>query len=417
TPRLTCASLALLLSLPVLADDWTQYRGPRGTGISSESLADVPWSSAPNQQWKVPTNLGFSSFSIAGDRVFTLVAGEEGGTKLEFCLALDAKTGNESWRRALNPREYRGGGDAGASGNRGGDGPRSTPACDGRHVYVYDAEMSLHCLRANDGELVWKRDVLKEFDGRNIEWKNASSPVLQDGIVYVGGGGQDESFLAFDALTGDLKWKTGDETITHATPQIAEINGVDQIVYFVQSGLVSLRLSDGKEIWRTQYPFSVSSAASPVISDDLVYCSAGYGVGAGLFKITEQNEVQDVWAMPNELMNHWSTPVVHDGHLYGIYEFKKYGKAPLQCVDLATGEILWSQRNFGPGNCILVGDKLVVLSDAGEVVIVKAQPDEYKEIARADVLEGKCWSTPAFSDGRIYVRSTTEAACLDLNSL
>ena len=115
-------------------------------------------------------------------------------------------------------------------------------------------------------------------------------------------------------------------------------------------------------------------------------------------------------------MNHWSTPVVHDGHLYGIFEFKKYGKAPLQCVELATGEIKWAERGFGPGNCILVGEKLVVLSDAGEVAIVAAQPDAYRELARAKVLDGKCWSTPAYSDGRIYVRSTKEAACIAIKN-
>ena len=85
--------------------------------------------------------------------------------------------------------------------------------------------------------------------------------------------------------------------------------------------------------------------------------------------------VKNLWLKPNRLINHWSTPVVHDGHLYGIFEFKKYGKAPLQCVELATGEIKWAERGFGPGNCILVGDKLVVLSDTGEVVIAAASPD------------------------------------------
>ena len=101
-----------------------------------------------------------------------------------------------------------------------------------------------------------------------------------------------------------------------------------------------------------------------------------------------------------------------DGHLYGIYEFKKYGRAPLQCVELATGEIKWTQRGFGPGNCILVGDKLVVLSDAGEVAVVAAKPDSYQEFGRVQAVTGKCWSTPAYSNGQIFVRSTEEAACL-----
>ena len=108
--------------------------------------------------------------------------------------------------------------------------------------------------------------------------------------------------------------------------------------------------------------------------------------------------------------------MVHDGHLYGIFEFKKYGRAPLNCVDLKTGEIKWSQRGFGPGNCILVDDTLVVLSDKGELVLVKATTSGYQELFRDDVLDGKCWSTPAFSDGRVYIRSTKEGACVELEA-
>ena len=186
------------------------------------------------------------------------------------------------------------------------------------------------------------------------------------------------------------------------------------MIFFVQSGLVSINADTGEELWRTDFPFSVSTAASPVVDDDLVYCSAGYGVGAQLVEVSDAT-TEKKWFKANRLMNHWSTPLVFKGHLYGIFEFKKYGKAPLQCVELATGEIKWSERGFGPGNCILVGDKLVALSDAGDVVLVDAKPDEYKELGRIKAVEGKCWSTPAFSNGHIYVRSTEEAACLKVD--
>ena len=190
------------------------------------------------------------------------------------------------------------------------------------------------------------------------------------------------------------------------------MDGSRQVIFFAQSGLVSVNADDGQELWRTSFPFSVSSAASPVVDGNSVYCSAGYGVGSKVVRIGGNSEPEEVWFKPNRLMNHWSTPIVRDGHLYGIYDFKKYGRAPLQCVEIATGEIKWSERGFGPGNCILVGDKLVVLTDAGEVVIVSAEPDKFTELARVKAVTGKCWSTPAFSNGRIYVRSSEEAACL-----
>ena len=115
----------------------------------------------------------------------------------------------------------------------------------------------------------------------------------------------------------------------------------------------------------------------------------------------------------NNIANHWSTPVVRDGHLYGMFSFKKYAVGPMKCVEIATGKIKWEKPGFGAGNVILVNDKILALSDDGQLVVVEATPAAYKEIARAKVIEGKCWSTPALSNGRIYVRSTKEGACVD----
>ena len=402
-------TLVLTVLLPftgsAIADSWPQYRGPMGDGKSTESLGDAL---TLKPVWKVPTELGFSSFAIADGRAFTQILANDA----ETLVALDAKTGNELWRKPLGPSDWRGGGGAGTPDNRGGDGPRSTPSTDGRHVFVYDAHLVLFCFEAKSGNLVWKRDVMQEFAGRNIKWHNATSPLLDGDRIYVGGGGAGQSFIAFAKETGKVIWKSGDEEITHATPVVTSMDGRKQVIYFTQFGLVSVDAGTGDEVWRRKFKFQTSTAASPIPDGDLVYCSAGYGVGAGLFRVGG-SEVERIWVKPNKLMNHWSTPVVHGGHLYGIFEFKKYGKAPLNCVELKTGEIKWSKRGFGPGNCILVDDKLLVLSDAGELVVARATPAEYEELSRTEVLKGKCWSTPAYSNGRVYVRSTEEGACLE----
>ena len=403
---MTCSLTTSLLN----AEDWPGYRGPAGDGKSQEAIGSVEGSSL-KVNWKTKTPLGFSSFAAANGSLFTIIAENQ----TEILVSLDASNGNENWRLPMGSSEYdHGGGNAGARDNRGGDGPRSTPAVAGKQVYVFDSYMVLHCVNASSGDVIWKRDILGEFAGRNIKWLNATSPVVDGDVVYVSGGGAGQSFLAFNRHDGKVIWKSGDETITHATPTLATIGGTKQLVFFVQSGLVAVDATNGKELWRAKFPFSVSTAASPVVDGNRVYCSAGYGVGAGLFEIAGNSTAKELWFEPNQLMNHWSTPIVHHGHLYGIFEFKKYGDAPLQCVDLASGEIKWSQRGFGPGNCILVGEKLVVLSDAGEVAIVAAVPDAYHELSRADILSGKCWSTPAYSDGKIYVRSTEEAACVEI---
>jgi outer membrane protein assembly factor BamB len=202
---------------------------------------------------------------------------------------------------------------------------------------------------------------------------------------------------------------------THATPIIATIHDLEQIIFFCQSGLVSLNPANGKEIWRQKFPYKVSTAASPVIAGDLIYCSAGYGVGAGLYQINKKGakwQSREVWRKPNDMFNHWSTPIYHDGHLYGMFSFKKYGNGPLQCVELKTGKIKWSEDGFGPGNVILTGENLLALADNGELALVEAQSQNYRELGRQKVVSGKCWSTPILSNGLVLARSTEEAACL-----
>jgi outer membrane protein assembly factor BamB len=277
------------------------------------------------------------------------------------------------------------------------------------------------CLDASTGKAIWSHDLLKEFGGRNITWKNAASPVVDGNLVYVAGGGPGQSFLAFNKDTGAVAWKSQDEKMTHSTPVVATLLGAKQVIFFTQSGLVSVGAADGQLLWKAPYRFNVSTAITPVVAGDMVYCSAGYGVGGGAFKVSKAGtafQATQLWQTPGdkEVANHWSTPVLKDGHLYGMFQFKEYGSGPLKCVEVATGKVKWSQPGFGPGNVILLGNQLLALSDAGELVLAEATTAGYKELSRAKVLGGKCWSTPVVSNGRIYVRSTKEAVCLDVSA-
>jgi outer membrane protein assembly factor BamB len=406
---LTCA----LLLAP--GGDWPQYNGASGDRTSSETLGLRVFASAgPPSTWKVSLGEGFSSFTVQDGRAFTLVVRDG----REVLLALEAASGKELWSAPLGKNEYDGGGGSGADGNDGGDGPRSTPSVADGRVFAFDALLGLSCFEAANGKPLWKHDLLAEFHGRNIRWQNAASPLVEGDLVLVAGGGAGESLLAFDAKSGAVAWKSGDETMTHATPIAATIQGTRHALFFVQSGLVAVAPKTGEELWRTEFPYRTSSAASPVVGGDIVYCSAGYGVGAAAWRIEKHGQKLVpalLWRAANKLINHWSTPVVKDGHLYGMFSFKEYGAGPLKCVELASGEERWAHEGFGPGNCILVGETLVALSDTGEVVLVEARPEAYRELARADVLAGKCWSMPAFSDGSLYVRSTREGARLDLS--
>jgi outer membrane protein assembly factor BamB len=411
--------ILVLASCALHATPWPQYRGPNGDGSSSEKIVAWPVT-GPKQVWKVASPNGFSSFAVADGRAFTLEGREPEGVKQEVLVARDAATGKELWVQPVGIAKYDGGGDDGSSSNKGGDGPRSSPAVAGNAVIVMNAQFSLEAFDVSSGKSIWKRDLIKEHSGPNLRWGNAASPVVDGGVLYVAGGGSGQTVLALNPADGAVITKAFDEKVTHATPTPATLHGQRQIIFFFQSGLLAVEPQTLKELWRYKFPYRVSSAASPVVSGDIVYCSAGYGVGAGAVRVTHTAgawQASEVFRVPGdkELANHWSTPVASGGHLYGMFQFKQYGQGPIKCVDLSTGTVKWERPGFGPGNVVLAGDKVIALSDTGELVVFEANPEAYKEVARAKVLEGKCWTTPVLSDGRIYARSTKEAVCLELS--
>ena len=418
---LACAAALLAGFTSAPAADWPEYRGPNHDGSTTEKIA-LKWpTTGPAIVWKTPTPTGFSSFAVVGGNAYTIVGRDVDGGPREVAVALDAATGKEAWAFPIGGTAYgHAGGNSGVKGNDGGDGPRSTPTVSGGKVYVLSADLALFCLNAATGKPVWHHDLMKEFAGRNISWKNAASPLVDGKLVYVAGGGVGQSLLAFDKDSGALAWKTQDEKMTHSTPVAATILGTRQVIFFTQSGLVSVNAETGAALWKQNFKFAVSTAITPIVGGDIVYCAAGYGVGAGAYKIAKRDvawTATELWRSSGNqpVANHWSTPVYKAGHLYGMFQFKEYGTGPLKCVELATGKVKWEKPGFGPGNVILVDDNLLALTDAGELVAVEATPVAYKETARAKILTGKCWSTPVVSNGRVYARSTKEAVCVDVS--
>ncbi len=402
----------------VVAADWPQYRGSHSDGSSAEKISKNWPEAGLKPVWKVALTDGFSSFSSGAGKVFTLVSRPFDGVKRETVLALDAASGKELWTHVLGVSKFQGGGDSGTPENSGGDGPRVTPAFADGKVYALSAGLSLVALDAATGKPAWSKNLVEDHGAKNISWQNAASPVIDGDLVFVACGGEGQSLLGIHRTTGKVVWKGESDAITHATPVVATLHGQRQVIFFTQSGLVACNTSDGKPLWRYKFPFSTSTAASPVVSGDIVYCSAGYGVGSGAVQVAKGADgwtATELWRTPgNEICNHWSTPVVSDGYLYGMFSFKKYGSGPVKCIEIATGKEKWSQAGFGAGNMILVDGHLLALGDAGQLVLLKADPAGYRELARTRALAGKCWSTPIVSNGRIFVRSTKEGAAFDV---
>jgi outer membrane protein assembly factor BamB len=419
---LTCGAL-LALAATATAADWPAYRGPKSNGISEESGFATQWpAGGPKVVWKAATPNGFSSFTIAAGKAYTIVTRDVQGAPQETVVALDANTGKELWNYPIGIAKYDGGGNAGTKDNGGGDGARSTPTIDGGKVYAISADLAVVCLDAAKGTRLWARNLMKEHAGVNIRWKNAASPLIDGDLLFMAGGGPGQALLALNKNTGATVWKTQDDKMTHSTPVVGSVLGTKQVIFFTQEGLVAVAPANGAVLWRYSFPFNISTAISPVIcGNDIVYCSAGYGVGAGAVKIAKSGNTftaKEIYRVTGDkaLANHWSTPVYKDGYLYGMFQFKEYGTGPVKCVEAATGKIMWEQPGFGPGNVTVADGKIVALSDAGELVVIAANPKAYTELSRAKILAGKCWSTPVFSGGRVYARSTKEGVCLDVSA-
>ncbi len=396
------------------APEWPQVSGPGYDRKTTETVSTSWPGKAPKPRWEIPVDGGFGSFVTGDGRAYLVIAAKD----RETAIAVDRKTGKTLWSTPLGPVGYTRGGDRGARGNDGGDGPRATPAfADGR-VFVFGGKFDLYALDAGTGKIVWKHDVIREFGGKELHWSNASAPLVVGDRVFVVGGGKDQAYLAFRADTGAVIWKAGTDRATYATPTFATIHGKEQILYMVERGVVSRDPADGKELWHYPFPYRTATAASPVVWQDIVNCAAGYGVGGGACKVTRTGdawEVAEIWRSPGnrETAIHWSTPVVHEGYVYGYYGHGAYGDGPFKCVDIRTGKVQWEKSGFGHGQVIMAGGKLLATTDGGKLVLIEPTPEKYRELASADVVEGKVWASLALSDGQVFLRSTKEAVCLE----
>jgi outer membrane protein assembly factor BamB len=400
------------------AADWTHVMGPHYDRKSAESVVLPSVSGALRRVWEIPADGGFSSFVTGNGKAYTVLPTEVDGKSRETAVAIDRKTGKTVWQTPLGETGYRNGGERGAAGNDGGDGPRATPVFSSDRVFVFGGRFDLYAMDNETGRILWKRDLIKEYGGREITWSNAAAPLVIRDRVLVAGGGNDQTYLAFRADNGEILWKTGSDRVTHSTPVVATIHGQEQAIFMVERGLVSRDAADGRELWDYPFPYRTSTAASPVVWGDIVNCAAAYGVGGGACQVGrtgDQWEVTELWRSPgNEVAVHWSTAVAHEGYLYGIYGHRDFARNSFKCVDIRTGTVQWEQPGFGPSQVIMAGEQLVATTDYGDLVLIEPTPSAFRELARRRVIDGKVWATPAISDGQLLLRSTKKGVCLEL---
>jgi outer membrane protein assembly factor BamB len=413
----------LIAHFTSLATDWTQYRGPNHDGTSSDRI-NKQWSgSMTNPVWLVPVTNGLCSVSVSGGRIFTQIRRTIDDFDKEVCVGLSAANGAELWATTVDDALYDGG--VGFD-----DGPRSTPSFDTGSVYVLSSYLNLYRLNATNGSIIWQQDLKTVYGGSPIPWQNAASPLIENGLIYLNANCIESTLLALHTSDGSLAWRSQDEAMTHSTPVLATIDGVRQVIFATQTGLVSLNPQSGNLLWKFNYPFiySTSLGSSPVVHSNMVFIGGAhaYNMGSVVAQVRFTNNAwttSQLW-FTNNPASHWMTPVASQGYLYGLFGIQFFDATPatqLKCIEMRTGQVRWSVENFGHGGIMLVDNQLIGLTEVGDLVLVKPDPNAYTELGRFQAIPNyfgdtnKCWNSPALADGRVYVRSTSFLACYDLS--
>jgi outer membrane protein assembly factor BamB len=403
-------------------NDYPEYRGRKRDGIVASSLSGFDKTKV-RQVWKQPCGGGYSGFAVSGQGAVTI---EQRGSE-EVVVCYEAATGKECWTYSY-PAHFK--------ETMGGPGPRATPTIADGDVYSMGAEGLLARLDGASGQEKWRVNILEGND--NLMWGMSGSPLVYDNVVVVNPGAQRESakgraVVAYDRETGKEVWTGGDAQAAYASPMLATLAGRRMVLIFDAVGLAGYDAAKGDELWRYPWKNPVANIAQPVVlpapagyifigsvrpvsvSPSRVFITSGYGHGCALLDVTETNgqfTAVAVWPnTPNPAMHcKFSNPVYYKGFFYGLDDGR------LVCVDAATGKRQWKEKDYGHGQLLLAGDKLVILAESGELAVVETGlAKSSQELGKFPALKGeKTWNYPAMVGKRIFVRNHEEMACYDL---
>jgi outer membrane protein assembly factor BamB len=399
-------SIALLVAAGVglSAEDWPQFLGPERNGVyRGPALAEMWGPQGPKVVWRRNVGQGFSGPVVAQGRVilFHRVGNEE------VVESLDPRTGMTQWRYAY-ATTYRD--DFGFD-----EGPRAVPVVANGVVYTFGAQGQLHAVDLAKGTRLWSVDTLQRYKVPKGFFGAAGSPLVEDGRVLANIGGPNAGIVAFDAKTGQALWTATNDEASYSSAVGATIGGRRVAIFLTRASIVGLDPASGKvqfqRAWRARMAASVN-VATPLVIGDLIFISAEYGPGAGVFRL-DGTMLSPLWTSDEALTNHYATSVYHDGHLYGFHGRQEFGQS-LRAIELRTGKVRWTQDRFLAGTVTLAGDRLVILRERGELVIAPASPDAFRPLARAQILSGTVRAYPALSDGFLYARNDNTLICLDL---
>ena len=399
----TSLLLTLCFSLPSNAQDWPAYLGD-GSAITTGTI-NTDWkSSPPKTLWKKNIGKGCTSWAIVDDRA--IVGGNDGKQDTFWCL--DAKTGKELWkhsyREILKPKLYEGG-------------PNCTPTIDNGLVYTLSKSGKLFCLKLSDGSVVWQKHLVDDFGGVAPSWGISASPTVYGDLLLTFPSGKQGALYALDKKTGKEAWHTDNKARPgYAAPVITKFKNTTAALVFHGRTLVGYDLEKKGNIlfsqsWRTSYDVN---ASNPQYLDGKVFIASGYGMGYAVVDVSG-SKPKILHKEPDTRMIFQNSLLV-DGDIVGVFGDKRID-AELIRMDMKSGDIRWRVDLPGTrGGSLMVGDHLITLLETGDLVIGTPAKNKWTETGRMKILPKRCWSAPAFSNGRLFARNNNgDAIVLDLS--
>jgi outer membrane protein assembly factor BamB len=395
--------IPLISLLNLTASDWSKWLGPNGNGTSYESK----WKSSVNDPiWKSKVGVGFSAVSVANGKLYTIGhdGKKTGGQETVYCL--NAENGKSIWTYTYNAPllDYL---------HEGG--PCSTPTVDGSTLYTISKHGLLHSYKANDGKVIWKKDMMKVAGMKKPpEWGFAASPVVLGNQLIIEAG----ATYSFDKKTGELNWKSKPYRPAYGTPILFQPNNKSIIAVLKTDGLVLLDYNNGKtlafENWETSYR---TNASTPIIQGNRIFISTGYQRGCALFE-WKYGKLKKLYE--NKVIStHMNHAILLDGFLYGFDgNVHMAGKKDFVCMEFETGKEKWrvTDRGLMVGSLIAAGKRLIILGQRGELVFAMSNPEKFEEINRYQAIGGRCWTMPVLANGKLYLRNARgDLFCINLN--
>ena len=399
----------LLLAAPTAAgqESWPQWRGPDRDGVLQGFSAPTRWPDRLEMKWQQEIGSGYSSPVVSDGRVYVFSRKE--GRELVSCLELTS--GKILWQQSY-PAPYR----VNPATASHGPGPKSTPVLDDGKLCVFGLSGILSCYEAKSGIPLWRKAFSDQFSANAPVYGAAMSPLARDGVLYLHVGGNDDgAFIALSIGTGEIEWRWDGDGPAYASPILAELGGVRQIVTFTQESLLGLDASWGKVLWRIPFttPWTQNSVTPLVLGDKIVYSGLDQGITA--VKVTRKSEkwnTETLWKN-EDLSMYMSSPVVHGDLLFGLSQYKK---GQFFCLDVRTGKTLWvSEGRQGDNAALLQSDGvLFLLTNEAKLVVAPASADGLRPITTYDVAESPTWAHPAVLGNLILVKDNSRIALWSL---